>query len=138
MPEDSEGSVPDQLSSISESVTLPYEELKELTAAAHLSVMPKIPVLSFFSRHELFTPNHCFQNFTGLMFTGCDEVKGLEEADVCKKGQTGACCNASDEVMQVSNLPTRALQVTIYSLHPVATVFDKRAFSLFAAARDGR
>uniref|UniRef100_G3NXQ5 non-specific serine/threonine protein kinase n=1 Tax=Gasterosteus aculeatus aculeatus TaxID=481459 RepID=G3NXQ5_GASAC len=91
MPEDSEGSVPDQLSSISESVTLPYEELKELTAAAHLS------------------------NFTGLMFTGCDEVKGLEEADVCKKGQTGACCNASDEVMQlretVANQDLRILRL---------------------------
>lgn len=34
MPEDSEPSSPDQLSSFSESVTLPYEELKELKAAA--------------------------------------------------------------------------------------------------------
>uniref|UniRef100_A0A4W6EXA1 non-specific serine/threonine protein kinase n=2 Tax=Lates calcarifer TaxID=8187 RepID=A0A4W6EXA1_LATCA len=47
MPEDSELSTPDQLSSFSESVTLPYEELKELKAAAAavsskkgLSVMP--------------------------------------------------------------------------------------------------
>uniref|UniRef100_A0A665WFR3 non-specific serine/threonine protein kinase n=1 Tax=Echeneis naucrates TaxID=173247 RepID=A0A665WFR3_ECHNA len=34
MPEESEPSTPDQLSSFSESVTLPYEELKELKAAA--------------------------------------------------------------------------------------------------------
>lgn len=52
LPEGSELPTPDQLSSISESVTLPYEELKELKAAAAavssktgLSVMPKL--LSF-------------------------------------------------------------------------------------------
>lgn len=45
---DCELPIPDQLSSISESVTLPYEELKELKAVAAavsskkgLSVMPK-------------------------------------------------------------------------------------------------
>uniref|UniRef100_A0A671U6M4 non-specific serine/threonine protein kinase n=1 Tax=Sparus aurata TaxID=8175 RepID=A0A671U6M4_SPAAU len=49
LPEGSELPTPDQLSSISESVTLPYEELKELKAAAAavssktgLSVMPKL------------------------------------------------------------------------------------------------
>lgn len=48
MPEGSEIPTPDQLSSFSDSVTLPYEELKELKAAAAavsskkgLSVMPK-------------------------------------------------------------------------------------------------
>lgn len=47
MPEDSEPTTPDQLSSFSESITLPYDELKELKAAAaavsskkDLSVMP--------------------------------------------------------------------------------------------------
>jgi len=34
MPLDSEASTPDPLSSVSETVTLPYEELKELKAAA--------------------------------------------------------------------------------------------------------
>lgn len=34
MPEDSDLPTPDQLSSVSESITLPYEELKELKAAA--------------------------------------------------------------------------------------------------------
>lgn len=47
MPDDPEQFIPDQLASYSQSVTLPYEELKELTAAAAaastekgLSVMP--------------------------------------------------------------------------------------------------
>lgn len=34
MPDECELSTPDQLSSFSESITLPYEELKELKAAA--------------------------------------------------------------------------------------------------------
>lgn len=48
MPEDCDLPTPDQLASFSDSVTLPYEELKELKAAAAavgsrngLSVMPK-------------------------------------------------------------------------------------------------
>lgn len=60
MPEDSDLPTPDQLSSFSESVTLPYEELKELKAVAAavsfntgLSVMlkKKKKVLFHLSRH---------------------------------------------------------------------------------------
>ncbi|XP_037342934.2 serine/threonine-protein kinase Nek9 isoform X1 [Pungitius pungitius] len=83
MPEDSEGSVPDRLSSISESVTLPYEELKGLKAAAEAA---------------------CTQKDLSTKRMSCDKVKGLEEADVCKKGETGACCNASYEVTQLREM----------------------------------
>lgn len=38
---------------------------------------------------------------------GCDKVNGLDEADVYKKGDSGACCKASSEVTQVSNLHTQ-------------------------------
>lgn len=47
MPEGSDLPTPDQLSSISESVTLPYEELKELkAAAAAVSVKKGLSVMS--------------------------------------------------------------------------------------------
>lgn len=41
MPEDSQPFTPGQLSSFSKSVTLPYEELKELKAAAAAAVSSK-------------------------------------------------------------------------------------------------
>ncbi|XP_037602492.1 serine/threonine-protein kinase Nek9 [Sebastes umbrosus] len=80
IPAESELSTPDQLSSISESVTLPYEELKELTAAAS----------AISAKKDLSTKR-----------MSCDKVNGLEEADVCKKGELGACCKASSEVTQL-------------------------------------
>lgn len=50
IPDDSMPFSPGQLSSFSESVTLPYEELKELkAAAAALSTKKDLPVMSFCS-----------------------------------------------------------------------------------------
>ncbi|KAF3844796.1 hypothetical protein F7725_007959 [Dissostichus mawsoni] len=86
MPLDSEASTPDPLSSVSETVTLPYEELKELKAAA----------AAVSTKKELSTKR-----------MGCDKVNGLEEADVCKKGQSGACCEASSEVAQLQETVAR-------------------------------
>lgn len=77
---DCELPIPDQLSSISESVTLPYEELKELKAAA----------AAVSSKKGLSTKR-----------MSCNKVNGLEEGDVCKKGELGACCKASNEVTQL-------------------------------------
>lgn len=37
----------------------------------------------------------------------CDRVNGVEEADFCKKGESGVCCEASSEVLQVSHLQTQ-------------------------------
>lgn len=64
MPEDCDLPTPDQLASFSESITLPYEELKELKAAAAavgsrngLSVMPKGCAL-LLSQHECYAMSH--------------------------------------------------------------------------------
>lgn len=73
-------SMPHQLSSISESVTLPYEDLKALTAAAE----------AVGTKKDLSTKR-----------MSCDKVNGLEEDDVGMKGATGACCKASREVTQL-------------------------------------
>lgn len=86
IPLDSEASTPDPLSSVSETVTLPYEELKELKAAA----------AAVSTKKELSTKR-----------MGCDKANGLEEADVCKKGQSGACCEASSEVTQLQETVAR-------------------------------
>lgn len=60
MPGDCDLPTPDQLASFSESITLPYEELKELKAAAAavgsrngLSVVPEGCAL-------LLSPHHCY------------------------------------------------------------------------------
>ncbi|KAG7510417.1 serine serine/threonine-protein kinase Nek9 [Solea senegalensis] len=80
MPDESELSTPDQLSSISESVTLPYEELKELkAAAAAVSTKKDLPTKRM---------SH-------------DSINGLEGAHVCKKGESGGCCSASSEITQL-------------------------------------
>ncbi|XP_056282917.1 serine/threonine-protein kinase Nek9 [Pseudoliparis swirei] len=73
-------SMPHQLSSISESVTLPYEDLKALKAAAE----------AVGTKKDLSTKR-----------MSCDKVNGLEEDDVGMKGATGACCKASREVTQL-------------------------------------
>ncbi|XP_034077987.1 serine/threonine-protein kinase Nek9 isoform X2 [Gymnodraco acuticeps] len=86
IPLDSEASTPNPLSSVSETVTLPYEELKELKAAA----------AAVSTKKELSTKR-----------MGCDKVNGLEEADVRKKGQSGACCEASSEVTQLQETVAR-------------------------------
>ncbi|XP_062325916.1 serine/threonine-protein kinase Nek9 [Osmerus eperlanus] len=80
MPDDSRGSVPNPLApSYSESVTLPYEELQELKAAAAAAATGK--ALS-----------------TARM--GCDKA-GLEEGGACKKGDAVSCCRASSEIAQL-------------------------------------
>ncbi|XP_068436477.1 serine/threonine-protein kinase Nek9 isoform X1 [Clinocottus analis] len=76
-------SIPDQLSSISESVTVPYEDLKALTAAAE----------AVGTKKDLATKR-----------MSCDKVNGLEEVDVCKKGEKGVCCKASCEVTQLREM----------------------------------
>ena len=67
MPEDCDLPTPDQPASFSESITLPYEELRELKAAAAavggetiLSVMPK-GCAWLLSQHECYTLMSCFQ-----------------------------------------------------------------------------
>ncbi|XP_072313887.1 serine/threonine-protein kinase Nek9 isoform X2 [Eucyclogobius newberryi] len=76
MPDDPMQSIPDQLSSVSESVTLPYEELKELkAAAAALSTRKDLPTMRMSSTR----------------------VNGLDEDDLCKRGE----CKASCEVTQL-------------------------------------
>ncbi|XP_062254090.1 serine/threonine-protein kinase Nek9 isoform X2 [Platichthys flesus] len=80
LPEGSELSTPDQLSSVSESVTLPYEELKELKAAA----------AAVSSKKELSTKR-----------MSCDNINGMEETRVCTKGESIVCCSASREVTQL-------------------------------------
>lgn len=74
MPLGSEPSTPDQLSSCSESFTLPYEELQELKAAA----------AAVSTKKDLSTKR-----------MGCDKMNGLEGA--C----SAACCPASSEVTQL-------------------------------------
>ncbi|XP_034433089.1 serine/threonine-protein kinase Nek9 isoform X1 [Hippoglossus hippoglossus] len=81
MPEGSELSTPDQLSSVSETVTLPYEELKELKAAA----------AAVSSKKELSTKR-----------MSCDNINGMEETRVCTKGESIVCCSASREVTQLN------------------------------------
>ncbi|KAG7237236.1 hypothetical protein INR49_032569 [Caranx melampygus] len=85
MPEESQPSTPDQLSSFSESITLPYEELKELKAAA-----------AAVSKKDLSTKR-----------MSCDNMNGLEDGRVCKKGESGACCGASREVTQLRETVAR-------------------------------
>ncbi|KAM3870835.1 serine/threonine-protein kinase Nek9 [Diretmus argenteus] len=80
MPDDSQTSTPDRLSAFSESVTLPYEELQELTAAAAAVTTEK----------GLSTKR-----------MGCDKVNGLGEAEAYKKGGSVTCCGASSEITQL-------------------------------------
>ncbi|XP_048829798.1 serine/threonine-protein kinase Nek9 [Brienomyrus brachyistius] len=83
MPNDSQGSLPNQLpSSFLESTTLPYDELQKMTAAAAVGL--------------------------SMAHVGCDKVNGVQDAGACKKssGQQGAvsgsaCCSASAEVAQL-------------------------------------
>lgn len=67
----------------------------------------------------------------------CDKVNGLEEADICRKGDSGRCCRASSEVAQVSILHTQHNKSWSdqYTAHSV-TVSDWRAY--FAAEGDSR
>uniref|UniRef100_A0A3P9KAZ9 non-specific serine/threonine protein kinase n=1 Tax=Oryzias latipes TaxID=8090 RepID=A0A3P9KAZ9_ORYLA len=73
----------DQLPSVSESFTRPYEDLKELKAAADAVSTAK-----------------------GLSATrmSFDTVNGLDGGDVCRKGESGACCKASREVAQLQEM----------------------------------
>ncbi|MED6238961.1 hypothetical protein ATANTOWER_032886, partial [Ataeniobius toweri] len=77
MPEGSEQSVHGQLSSFSKSATQPFEELKELKAAAE----------AVSSETEMATRR-----------MSCDKVKCLDGGT---KGEYGACCKASNEVAQL-------------------------------------
>ncbi|XP_041828862.1 serine/threonine-protein kinase Nek9 isoform X3 [Melanotaenia boesemani] len=78
MPEESDLSSHKQVFSFSESGTLPYEELKELKAAAT-----------------------AFSKGLSTRRMSSDKVNGLEVGDVCRKGESGACCQASCEVAQL-------------------------------------
>nr|XP_019940598.1 PREDICTED: serine/threonine-protein kinase Nek9 [Paralichthys olivaceus] len=80
IPKGSDLSTPDQLSSISESVTLPYEELKELKAAA----------AAVSSMKDLSTKRMT-----------CDNMNGMEETRVCRRGESSVCCSAGREVTQL-------------------------------------
>uniref|UniRef100_A0A3P9IZ44 non-specific serine/threonine protein kinase n=1 Tax=Oryzias latipes TaxID=8090 RepID=A0A3P9IZ44_ORYLA len=73
----------DQLPSVSESFTRPYEDLKELKAAADAVSTAK-----------------------GLSATrmSFDTVNGLDGGDVCREGESGACCKASREVAQLQEM----------------------------------
>uniref|UniRef100_A0A3P8UJK4 non-specific serine/threonine protein kinase n=1 Tax=Cynoglossus semilaevis TaxID=244447 RepID=A0A3P8UJK4_CYNSE len=102
---DTEPSTPDQLTSISESVTLPYEELKELKAAAAAVGTEKgLSVCD-----ELFTVldklHMCsaVSTLDSLQTKRMDSsnINGLQGAHVCRKGESSVCCSASSEVTQV-------------------------------------
>ncbi|KAM4625355.1 serine/threonine-protein kinase Nek9 [Polymixia lowei] len=80
-----DGSTP-CLSSFSESVTLPYEELQELKAAAAAATTEK----------GLSTKRMV-----------CDNINGLGEAGVCKKGESVSCCKSSSEIAQLRETITR-------------------------------
>lgn len=80
MPDNSETSTPDQLASISESVTLPYEELKELKAAA----------AAVSTKKGLSTKR-----------MSCDKVNGLMEAEGLGRGDSCTCCSSSSELAQL-------------------------------------
>lgn len=76
MPDDPMQSNSDQLSSFSESVTLPYEELRELkAAAAALSTKKDLPTMRM----------------------GCSRVNGVEEIHLHTREE----CSASHEVIQL-------------------------------------
>lgn len=116
MPEDSELSTPD-LPSFSESVTLPYEELRELKAVAAAVSCKKD--LSVTMKSAKFPHEGIFQLNVSIPFRllsmlalqtkrmSCNKVNGLGEGAICRKGDSGACCKASSEVAQVSNVHTQ-------------------------------
>lgn len=84
--EDCDLPTPDPLASFSESITSPYEELKELKAAA----------AAVGSRNGLSTRR---------MTSG--RVNGLEETNICSKGDPVRCCRASAEVAQLRETVTQ-------------------------------
>uniref|UniRef100_A0A3Q3IQV8 non-specific serine/threonine protein kinase n=1 Tax=Monopterus albus TaxID=43700 RepID=A0A3Q3IQV8_MONAL len=151
MPEDSEPCTPDQLSSFSESVTLPYEELKEMTAAAAavssrkdlpvkltllfalIRLIMKSKLLNFHNTaaHIHFQPLPLWLS-PQTKRMDCDEDNGLEESDVCKKGESGVCCNACREVIQV--YPHSATHELMRTSHCCSI----QPHFYFAAARDSR
>ncbi|KAM6912856.1 serine/threonine-protein kinase Nek9 [Xenentodon cancila] len=85
MPEECEPSTHDQLASFSDSITRPYEELKELKAAA----------AAVSSNKGLSTRR-----------MSCEKVNGLE-GDECRKAESGACCKARSEVAQLQETLAR-------------------------------
>ncbi|KAL3968999.1 homeobox protein NOBOX [Sarotherodon galilaeus] len=86
IPDNSEPLTPDQLSSFSKSVTLPYEELKELKAAA----------AAVGSKKDLPTKR-----------MSCDKVNGLEETAGLARGDSYGCCNSSSELTQLRETVAR-------------------------------
>lgn len=117
MPEDCDLPTPDQLASFSDSITLPYEELKELKAAAAavgsrngLSVMPE-GCASLLSHQECRTFNNVLPVFPKTKRITSGKVNGLEETNICSKGEPVRCCRASKEVAQVLDLHTRHSQL---------------------------
>ncbi|XP_056151594.1 serine/threonine-protein kinase Nek9 [Lampris incognitus] len=81
MPVDSRGSTPDRLSLFSESITLPYDELQELKAAAAAA--------------------NTERDLSETKRMGCDKVNGMEQSGVCKRGESVSCCEASCEIAQL-------------------------------------
>uniref|UniRef100_A0A1A8LLC1 non-specific serine/threonine protein kinase n=2 Tax=Nothobranchius pienaari TaxID=704102 RepID=A0A1A8LLC1_9TELE len=84
MPEESEQSSNNQLSSVSESITLPYEELKGLKAAA----------AAVSSRTDLSTTR-----------MSSDKIGRLD--DVFLEEESGACCRANNEVAELKETIAR-------------------------------
>lgn len=111
MPDERDPFSPDQLSSFSESVTLPYDELKELKAAAA-----------------------AVSSNTGLSTKRmtCDKVNGREETDTCRKGESGACCKASSEVAQLRETITHQ-EMRIQMLEKQVSEQQKENERLWAA-----
>lgn len=110
MPEDCNLPTPDQLASFSESVTLPYEELKELKAAAAavgsrngLSVNAQTPRFASVSMRVTLSC-HPFNPVPQTKRMTSGKVNGLEETNICSKGEPVRCCRASTEVAQVRQL----------------------------------
>ncbi|XP_029350046.1 serine/threonine-protein kinase Nek9 isoform X2 [Echeneis naucrates] len=111
MPEESEPSTPDQLSSFSESVTLPYEELKELKAAA----------AAVSSKKDLSTKR-----------MSCDNINGVQEGRGYKKGDSGVCCSASREIKQLRETVARQ-EMRIQMLEKQVSEQQKENERLWAA-----
>ncbi|XP_061599731.1 serine/threonine-protein kinase Nek9 [Cololabis saira] len=110
MPEGSELCTLDQLPSISDSVTRPYEELKELKAAA----------AAVSSNNGLATRR-----------MSCEKVNGLED-DECRKADSGACCKASSEVAQLREALARQ-EIRIQMLEKQISDQQKENEKLWAA-----
>lgn len=111
MPHDIDQATPDQLLSVSSSITLPYDELKDLKAAAAAASETGLSVNVGFKMLDLKkssstdvkrTDNVCSLPKTKRMSEETNmRVNGLQETSSCGVGESNTCCPATAEVEQV-------------------------------------